>query len=62
MTKEECFWSGTIVGVFVAMIFAIAIAELAVKTKIDVGFLTHQNKTYTVKLYDTLDKPEKETK
>ena len=50
----ESFWIGVVLTVFVWW----AAANLIEISKIRNGYLTHKNKTYTVRLYDSLDKPE----
>lgn len=58
---EKGMSTGLIVGIICTALVAFAIATDAERAKVRNGFLTWENKTYTVRLYDTLDKPEKET-
>ena len=48
---------GFIVGIAIVVYIWFIVAGIAEDSKVRTGFLTHNNKTYTVELYDTLDAP-----
>lgn len=60
---DECqkgvIW-GFIVGCVLTMLLCIVIANEVEKRKVAKGYLTFHKSVYTVKLYDTLDVPERE--
>lgn len=51
--------TGFIIGVIITILIWIAVTEQVEISKVNDGYLTLNNKTYTVTLYDTLDAPEK---
>jgi len=53
---------GLIVGIVITVMLWILVADQIEMNKVNNGYLTFENKTYTVTLYDSLDKPEKDTK
>lgn len=57
------FFIGLAIGVGLTLFAWMASNGIVEQNKISTGFLTYQNKTYTVTFFDTLDKPKKgETK
>ena len=53
---------GFVVGVVLTVLIWFFATDVVECAKVEKGYLTYQNQTYTVTLYDTLDKPEKENK
>ena len=53
------FWLGFIVGVLITAFVWFNVAVAAERLKVRDGYLTLDNKVYSVELFDTLDKPNK---
>lgn len=51
---------GFILGIVLTLVLWIFVADQVEMNKVQDGYLTYKSKTYTVTLYDTLDRPEKE--
>ena len=68
MSKNEapqgfCFGVGFVVGALCAFAVSWGVAEIVESHKVGSGYLTFENKVYSVELFDTLEIPEKgETK
>ena len=57
---EKGLYFGLILGVVAMLALWSGFSFESEKSKVREGYLTFENKTYTVTLYDELDKPEKE--
>lgn len=56
----KAFFVGFLVALMIAILFGLVVADMSEQSKVRAGYLTFRNKTYTVTLYDTLDKPTKQ--
>lgn len=59
---EFGFVSGLLAGTAIVVFMWIMVALWTEQAKVNTGFLTYENKTYTVSLYDTLEEPNKPEK
>ena len=57
MKNDDNFAVGLIAGIAITILIWLVICFLAEADKIKTGFLTFQDKTYTVTLYDYLEIP-----
>ncbi len=55
----EGFTIGLIVGILIVTVLWIASNETTERIKVEKGYLTYDGSTYSVTLYDTLEKPER---
>ncbi len=62
MKEGYWLWFSFLLGVLVTIMIWICFAEMTEGDKVRSGFLTYENKTYKVELYDTLDIPKKDKK
>ena len=59
---KQALLIGLGIGILVTVLLWIIVVQQVEMSKVRNGYLTLQDKTYTVTLYDTLDAPEKEDK
>ncbi len=59
MIKETHMLIGIVIGVLLTVLIWFQVCGIIEESKVINGYLTYQGKTYTVELYDTLDKPKK---